>query len=100
MNPSSAVNWYVQVPSLILALLSYCLIARLALDLAIGTRGDNLAFRALRWLTNPVVRAVGAITPRAIPAALVTGCAVLWIFAARILLVQVAAAMTMLRSMG
>jgi hypothetical protein len=35
-----------------------------------------------------------------IPAALVTGCAVLWIFAARILLVQVAAAMTMLRSMG
>jgi uncharacterized protein YggT (Ycf19 family) len=100
MNPGSPVNWYVQGPSLILALLSYLLLARLALDLAFGARGDNVAFRALRWLTNPVVRAVGAITPKVVPGALVTGCAVLWIFVARIALVQVAAAMAMRRMMG
>jgi hypothetical protein len=100
MNPGSPVNWYVQGPSLILALLSYLLLARLALDLAFGARGDNVAFRALRWLTNPVVRAVGAITPKVVPGALVTGCAVLWVFAARIALVQVAAAMAMRRMMG
>ena len=100
MNPNAPVNWYVQGPSLALAALSYLLIARLALDLAFGARGDNVAFRALRWLTNPIVRAVGAITPRVVPGALVTGCAVLWILAARIALVQVAAAMTMRRMMG
>src|SRR5262245_30784911 len=100
MNPSAPVNWYVQAPSLVLALVSYLLLARLALDLAFGTRGDNAAFRALRWLTNPIVRAVGAITPRVVPGTLVTACAVLWIFALRIILVQVVAAMAMRRMLG
>jgi hypothetical protein len=100
MNPSSPVNWYVQAPSLMLAALSYLLLARLALDLAFGARGDNAAFRVLRGLTSPIVRAVGAITPRVVPVPLVAGCAVLWIFAARIVLVQVAAAMAMRRMMG
>ena len=100
MNPSSPVNWYVQGPSLVLAVFSYLLIARFVLDLAFGTRGDNVAFRALRWVTNPVVWAVGAITPRVVPVRLVAGCAVVWIFATRIALVQVAAAMAMRRMMG
>jgi hypothetical protein len=100
MNPSSPADWYVQAPSLVLAVLSYLLIARFVLDLAFGARGDNVAFRALRAATGPVVRAVGAITPRAVPGRLLSGCAVLWIFAARIALVQVAAAMVMRRMMG
>ena len=36
MNPNAPVNWYVQGPSIVLAALSYLLIARLALDLAFG----------------------------------------------------------------
>ena len=100
MNPSSPVNWYIQGPSLVLEAFSYLLLARLLLDLVLGTRGDNIVFRALRWMTNPVVGAVGAITPRVVPGALVTGCAVLWIFAARIALVQVAAAMAMRRMLS
>jgi hypothetical protein len=100
MNPSSPVNWYVQAPSLVLALLSYLLIARFALDLVFGARGDNVVFRALRGVTGPVVRAVGAITPGVVPVRLLSGCALVWIFAARIALVQVAAAMAMRRMMG
>ena len=100
MNPSSPVNWYVQGPSLVLAVLSYLLIARLILDLTVGARGDNVIFRALRWMTNPIVRAIGTITPRVVPGALVAGCALAWIFAVRIALVQVAAAMAMRRMMG
>jgi hypothetical protein len=100
MNPSSPVNWYVQAPSLILAALSYLLIARCALDLAFGARGDNVVFCSLRAVTGPVVRAVGAVTPKVVPGRLLSGCAVLWIFAARIALVQVAAAMAMRRMMG
>jgi hypothetical protein len=46
------------------------------------------------------VRAVGAITPGAVPGRLLSGCALVWIFAARIALVQVAAAMAMRRMMG
>jgi uncharacterized membrane protein len=100
MIPSSPVDWYVEGPSLVLRILSYILIARLCLDLTFGALGNNVVFRALRWLTDPVVSAVGVITPRVVPSPLVTGCAVLWIFAVRIALVQVAAAMAMRRAMG
>jgi len=100
MNPSSPVDWYVEGPSLVLAVLSYILIARLLLDLTFGALGSNVVFRALTWITDPVVRAVGVITPRVVPSPLVTGCAVLWIFAVRIALVQVGAAMAMRRAMG
>jgi uncharacterized membrane protein len=94
------IDWYVEGPSLVLAVLSYVLIVRLVLDLTFGALGNNVVVRALRWLTDPVVRAVGMITPRVVPRPLVTGCAVLWIFALRITLVQVAAAMAMRRMMG
>lgn len=97
---STANSWYVQAPGLILAAISYLLIARLALDLVFGNRGDNLAFRALRRVTSPFVRLVGAITPRVVPGVLVTACAVVWIFAARIALIQVLAAMSMRRMLG
>jgi hypothetical protein len=97
---SIANSWYVQAPSLILAVVSYLLIARLVLDLVLGGRGDNFAFRALRWVTGPFVRLVGAITPRVVPGRLVTACAVVWVFAARIALIQVVAAMSMRRMLG
>ena len=94
------VDWYVRGASLALAVLSYVLIVRLLLDFTFGLLGNNVVFRALRWVTDPVVRAVGVITPRVVPRPLVTGCAVVWIFAVRIALVQVAAAMAMRRMMG
>src|SRR5215470_23163 len=89
------VDWYVRGLSLALAVLSYVLVVRLLLDFTFGVLGNNVVFRALRWVTDPVVRAVGVITPRVVPRPLVAGCAVVWIFAVRIALVQVAAAMAM-----
>jgi uncharacterized membrane protein len=86
--------------SLALAALSYILIVRLALDLTFGLFGNNLAVRVLRRVTDPVVRGVGAITPRVVPLPLVTGCALVWTFAARIALVQVGAALALRRMMG
>ena len=100
MNPSAAVNWYVEGPSLVLALLIYLLIARLVLDLAFGILGDNVVFRALRSITEPVVFLTGSITPRIVPGPFVTGFAIVWLLAGRVLLVQVAAAMAMRRMMG
>ena len=100
MPPSSPVLWSIEGGSLALAALSYVLILRLALDLTFGALGDNLAVRVLRWVSDPIVRGVGLITPRVVPPPLVTGCALLWIFVARIALVQVGAAIALRRMMG
>ena len=100
MPASSPGLWLIEGASFALAALSYVLIVRLALDLTFGASGNNLAVRALRWVTDPVVRGVGAITPRVVPLPLVTGCTLLWIFAARIALVQVGAAIALRRMMG
>ena len=93
-------SWSMQTVALVLAVLSYLLLARLAIDLVIERASSNVLVRALRWITSPFVRAVGALTPRIVPDALVTGFAVVWIFAARVALVQIAAAMAMRRMMG
>jgi hypothetical protein len=45
--------------------------------------------RVLAAITNPVVKAVGAITPRVVPSALVVVFAIMWLLSARILLHQV-----------
>jgi hypothetical protein len=94
-------NWAAQAPGVVLAALSYLLITRFAWELVAGGRGGNsIVLRVLRALTDPFVRLAAAITPRLVPAILVTGCTVVWIFAARIALVQIMAAMAMLRMLG
>src|SRR5581483_2760570 len=102
MTPTSSLTgiWYVDGASLVLAALTYVLIARLLIDVAFGNGGDNVVFRAVRWLTAPFVRLVGAIMPRVVPGALVTCFTIAWLLAARIVLIQVAAAMAMRRRMG
>jgi hypothetical protein len=83
-----------------LVVLTYLLLARLVIDVVFGDRGDNLLLVVLRRVTNPLVRAVGTITPRVVPGPLVTLCALVWVFALRIALVQVMAAMAMRRLFG
>ena len=100
MNPGAPVNWYVHGAGLALAAISYVLIARVLVDLAFGSRGDNVLFRALRWVSDLIVRPVGAVTPRIVPGILVSTCALAWILTARLVLVQVAAAMAMRRTLG
>jgi hypothetical protein len=92
--------WHAAVPSLILAVLSYLLIARLVIEVLFRNRAAILPFRIVQAVTGPLVRAVGAITPRAVPGPLVTVCALVWVFALRIALVQVVAALTMRRMLS
>jgi hypothetical protein len=44
--------------------------------------------RVLAAATNPIVRTVGAITPRVVPSPLVVLFAIMWLLSARILLHQ------------
>jgi hypothetical protein len=88
MGSTGAAYWSLRIPDLVLMVLIYALIARMGVDLVVGHERRNGVLTALDRVTRPVVGAVGAITPRAIPTALVTLCAILWLFAARLLLLQ------------
>jgi hypothetical protein len=92
--------WYVAAVGFLLAVLSYLLIARLVIDLLFPGPRANLLIRIVRRMSDPVVRTVGAVTPRVVPGPLVTVCAIAWVFALRITLVQVLAAMAMGRVFG
>ena len=108
-NASFFTYWYLHLPSLLLAVLIYLLLGRLILpsalraanrvmrliDLLLGRvpspfapPADNRLMRLLAVVTDPVVRVVGAITPRVVPSALVILFAVMWLLTARILLHQ------------
>jgi uncharacterized protein YggT (Ycf19 family) len=100
MGHSHLANWQLQIPSWILALVTYLLLARLLLALTFGAQGQGRLARAIARLTNPVVRAVGAITPRVVPDALIIACALFWVLTLRVVLVQLTAAMAMLRIPG
>src|SRR5690606_14630112 len=78
--------WYLEVPSLLLAALTYLLLARLIL-LPLLSAG-NVVMRVLTAVTGPVVKAVAVVTPRVVPAPLVIVFAILWLLSARILLHQ------------
>lgn len=85
-NTNVLTYWYLQVPSLVLALFIYLLLGRLLLSLFL--RGNHTVMRALAVVTDPVVKTVGAVTPRVVPPALVIVFAVMWLLTARILLHQ------------
>jgi uncharacterized protein YggT (Ycf19 family) len=85
-SASSLSYWYFQGPSLLLAALVYLLVVRLILGPLVSA--DTPLMRVLAAITNPVMKAVGAITPRMVPTALVIVFAIMWLLSARILLHQ------------
>jgi hypothetical protein len=76
--------WYLNVPSLVLAALIWLLVGRLVLSFILDA--GNVVMRVVRAVTYPVVAPVGAITPRIVPQAGVIVCAIVWLFALRIVL--------------
>jgi len=86
LNANLFTYWYLNLPSLLLAVLIYLLAARLVLSLFL--RAESTLMRVLAVVTNPVVKTVGAITPRVVPSPLVIVFAIMWLLTARILLHQ------------
>src|SRR4029453_4693415 len=102
MMPSASflTHWYYHVPDLILAALIWLLIGRLVLTLLVGADRGNPILRLLGPATGPLVKAVGAITPRLVPAGLVIVFAIAWLLAARIALFVAVSATGVRLSMG
>jgi hypothetical protein len=90
-NAGSITYWYLQLPNLVLLAMILLLFARLILSPLLGSSG--LVMRPVWAVTQPVVVAVGAITPRIVPRAGVILCAIIWLFAVRVALFMAASAM-------
>jgi uncharacterized protein YggT (Ycf19 family) len=83
-NVGLLAHWYYHVPNLILAALTWLLVGRLILSLVVRRGGTRSGIRLLDAVTDPLVRAVGAVTPRLVPASLVIVFAIAWLLAARV----------------
>ena len=66
--------WYYYLPDYVLAVLMYTVLGRIALSLLIDPESQNYIWRFFCTLSDPVVAAVGQVTPRAAPPV------VLWLF--------------------
>jgi uncharacterized protein YggT (Ycf19 family) len=78
--------WIYQLPNLVLAALMYTLLGRLILSLLFEPNSDKVIWRVFAQVTDPVVGAVAAITPRVVPDQVIVLFAVVWTFLLRILL--------------
>ena len=90
-NAGTFTYWYLQVPSLVLLATMLLLLARLVLSLVLDRGGAVM--RLMSAITQPLVATVGAVTPRLVPQAGVVICAILWLAAARTVLIMVALGM-------
>jgi uncharacterized protein YggT (Ycf19 family) len=72
------------VPNFVLAAVMYTMIGRLALGLFVPAGWDNYIYRAFVRITDPVLKAVRVITPRALPDVLAMLFSVIWLLVIRI----------------
>ena len=92
--------WYYFIPNLILAAIMYTLLGRFLLSLVFRPDSDRVIWRVFTQITNPVVNAVGVITPRIVPLHLLVLFAALWVLLARIALFMGLAAMGIRPAIG
>jgi YggT family protein len=85
--------WLYQIPNLVLAALMYTLLGRFLLSLFFAPDSNKVIWRVFVQITDPVLKAVGFITPQVVPAHLLVLFAALWTLLVRIgLFVGLAAA--------
>ena len=72
------------VPNYLLAVAMYTLLGRLVLGLFVPEQWDNYIWRAFRWITDPVLAAVRAISPALIAGSWLILAATVWVMIARV----------------
>ena len=70
--------WYFHLPNFVLAALMYTLLGRAILGLSSTTNSQNYIWRFFCRFTDPVVRAVAVVTPKA------AAPVILWLFGVRL----------------
>jgi hypothetical protein len=82
-------SWYFQAPNFLLAVLMYTLLGRVLLGLFVDPDSKNYIWRFFCRLTDPVVHAIGWVTPRAAAPVVVWLFGVVWLFWLRVLLLYI-----------
>jgi hypothetical protein len=77
-------HWYFHLPNFVLAALMYTLLGRVLLGLIVGTDSQNYIWRFFCRITDPVVAAVGFLTPREAVPVVVWLFGVVWLFWLRV----------------
>ena len=88
--------WYFHIPNFVLAALVYTLLGRFVLGFFVPADWDNYIWRAFTRLTDPVLLAVGYVTPAVVPHRVIVLFSVLWLTLARVALALILAAMGLL----
>ena len=78
--------WYFHLPNLVLAALMYTAIGRFALGFIFDPDSKNYIWRFFVRVTDPVIKLIRYVTPRAVPPTIVLLFTVVWLFAARVAL--------------
>jgi YggT family protein len=75
--------WYFYLPDYVLAVLMYTVLGRVALSLLVDPESQNYIWRFFCNVTDPVVAAVGQVTPKAAPPIILWLFSFVWLFWAR-----------------
>jgi hypothetical protein len=78
--------WLFQVPNFLLAAAIYTLLGRYVLSIFFRPDSTAVIWKVFCQVTDPIVNAIGAITPRVVPPPIVVLFAVVWLMMARIAL--------------
>jgi hypothetical protein len=78
--------WYFHLPNFLLAALMYTLLGRILLSLFLDPSASNYIWRFFCRITDPVVAAVAAVTPKDAAAIVVWSFGFVWLFWLRVLL--------------
>lgn len=77
-------QWWFHLPNFILSVLLYTVLGRFVLAFMVDANSKNYIWRAFVRITDPVVKAVAFVTPRAVPHMAVLLFAAVWLLAARV----------------
>jgi YggT family protein len=76
--------WYFHLPNFVLAALMYTLLGRTILGLVVEHNSQNYIWRFFCRITDPVVRAVAIVTPKAAAPVVLWLLAFVWLFWIRV----------------
>ncbi|HKS62463.1 MAG TPA: hypothetical protein VJT13_12230 [Xanthobacteraceae bacterium] len=84
MGTSILTYWYYHLPNFVLAALMYTLLGRVVLGFFVDADSPNYIWRFFCRITDPVVAAVAAVTPKAAAPVIVWLFGVVWLFWLRV----------------
>ena len=84
MGGSLLTYWYYHLPNFVLAALMYTLFGRVLLSLFVDADSTNYIWRFFCRVTDPIVAAIAAVTPKAAAPVVIWLFGVVWLFWLRV----------------